>query len=702
MLLVKRVWLALGLVLVLAVTACENNGSPGVGNASLQQQDSLSTQFAGILPPPSTLHSASFATMDLVRFGQDFEPLLPKNKVTKFVDHASFSPQYSVPGGTFDKAAYAIYHFNITDFPFDPTIHLSFSQARDYANAWVAVADFTKNRWDWMSIPVSGVVSFDPERHFSTNWDMYVVPLFIGHEYWDLAAIRIGTITPPQINSISPLSGVTGTSVKLVADVSGTPPFDYHWDFTGFGTPDESFSQSPSVTLGAEGQHLFALRVTNSAGESGGALYTFTVLPPDTSWQHSLGGNLDDIPHDIAVDASGNSYVVGESASFGASGSAVILKYTETGSLEWAKKWDGPFTESFDAVAIDIDGNIIAVGATDSYGEGHDDLLIVKYAPDGSLLSQQTWGGTGHEAATGIAIDSVGNIYVTGRCTSFSAYGNYGVLLEKYDSALAFQWAWVWGSEQHDYAEDVAADSTGNVYITGLSMTYGGDGYVLKSDPSGALLAEVTWGYLYPGNKHFYHLAIDDWDDVYVIGDIPDGDLGNDPIVLQYDTSLHVNWARQWPGWNDDVGRGITVDSNGIVYATGATLSHGASVGPDLFLLAIDPSGNLQSAYSWGIAASDTAGVMKFQQGQAVAILPGGDPVITGICENVHAVWQNAYTSLLVDYGNEGNVVGTLVENGSISGVTGAATGATSTSITGYVADVGYNTKDIGVIRRTH
>lgn len=702
MLLVKRVGLALGLVLVTVAASCQNGALPGEVQASPRQQGAIATQLAGLFPPPSMLHAASFATMDLVRYGQDFEPTLPNNKVTKFVDHASFAPQYSVPGGTFDKAAYAIYHFNIADFPLDPTIHFSFSMARDYANAWVAVADFTKDRWDWMSIPASGVVTFDPARHFSTGWDMYVIPLFIGHEYWDLTAIRVGTIIAPQINSITPLSGETGKSVKLVADVSGTAPFDYHWSFTGFGTPEESFSESPSVTLSSPGQHLFALRVSNAAGEAGGALYTFTVLPPDTSWQHSLGGSLDDIPHDLTVDASGNVYVVGDSASFGSSGSAVILKYTSTGSLVWAKEWDGPFTETFDAVALDLDGNVIAVGGTDSYGEGHDDLLLVKYAPDGTLLAQQTWGGSGHETATGIAINTAGDIYVIGRCTSFSAFGNYGVLLQKYSAALAFQWAWVWGSEQHDYGEDVAVDSTGNVYITGLSMTYGGEGFVLKSDPSGSLLAQVTWDYLYPGNKHFYHLAIDQWDDIYVIGDVPDGDLGNDPIVLQYDTALQVNWARQWPGWNDDVGRGIAIDSNGIVYATGATLSHGESIGPDLFLLAIDPSGNLQSAFTWGIAPGDSSGAMKYQQGQAVAILPGDDPVMTGICENTHAVWQNAYVSLLEDYGTEGNIIGSLVDNSSISGVTGPATGATDAPITGYTVDTGYNTKDIGVIRRMH
>jgi hypothetical protein len=700
MLLVKRVWLAFGIVLITAVVACQNGTTPGVVNALQGQQDAISIQFAGNFPPPSTLHSASFATMDLVRFGQDFDPLLPHNKVTKFVDHASFLPQYSVPGGTFNKVAYALYHFKVTDFSFDPTVHFSFSMARDYSNAWVALADFTRDRWDWMRIPATGVVTFDPARHFSTGWDMYVIPLFTGLEYWDLAAIRVGTITPPQINSISPLSGETGKSVKLVADVSGTAPFDYHWTFTGFGLPVESVAESPSVTLSSPGQHLFSLRVTNSAGTAGGGIYTFTVLPPDPSWQHSMGGAMDDIPHDVAADGNGDVYVVGDSASFGSNGSAVILKYSMTGALTWVKKWDGPFTDTFHAVAIDADGNIIAVGGTDSYGAGHDDLLIVKYAPDGTLLSQQTWGGSGHDTATGIAVDQDGNIYITGWCTSFSAYGNYGVLLEKYDAALAFQWAWVWGSDQHDYAEDVAVDSTGNVYVTGLSLTYGGNGIVLKSDPSGTLTAQVTWDYLYPGNKHFYHLAVDAWDNIFVIGDLPDGDIGNDPVILKYDTALHLAWARQWPGWNDDSGRGIAVDSNGIIYATGATLSHGESIGPDMFLLALDATGNLQSAFTWGIAAGDTSGAMKYQQGQAVAILPGDDPVVASVCENMHAVWQNAYTSLLEVYGTEGNVIGSLVDNSGISGITGTATGAVDALITGYTVDTGYNTKDIGVIRR--
>jgi hypothetical protein len=700
--LAKRSWFVLSVMLVMAVTACHNGGTPEVADALQQQQEAISDQFAGVFPAPSTLHSASFATMDLVRFGQEFDPLLPHNKVTKFVEHASFYPQYSLPGGTFNKTAYATYHFNIKDFSFDSTIHLSFSIAGDYSAAWVALANFEKDRWDWVNVPDSGVISFDPARHFSASWDMYVVPLFIGHDYWDLTAIRVGTVEAPQINSITPLSGTVNKSVKLVADVSGTPPFDYHWTFTGFGTPDDSIAASPSVTLSAPGAHLFSLRVTNSAGTSGGALYTFTVLRPDPSWQHSIGGSLDDISHDIAVDADGSVYVVGESDSFSPGGCAIIMKYSVTGSLEWIKKWDGPFSESFDAVAIDQDGNIIAVGGTDSYGEGYTDLLCVKYAPSGALLSQMTWGGTGRETATGITVDKDGNIYVAGRCTSFAAYGNYGMLLMKYNAALAFQWAWVWGSEQHEYAEDVAVDSLGNAYVAGLSMTYSKEGIILKSDPSGTLLAQVTWDSIYAGEKHFHHIAIDDWDDVYVIGEIPDGDLGYDPIILQYNTALKVVWSRQWPGWSNDTGQDIAIDSNGIVYATGATWSHGPTPGPNLFLLAIDYVGNLQSAYAWGIPTDSTGGVLKYQQGQAVAIIPGDDPVVTGICENTSAVWQNVYSGLQEVYGTEANVAGTLMPNATISGVQGTASGAIDAPITGYTVDHGYNNKDICIIRRAN
>ena len=93
-----------------------------------------------------------------------------------------------------------------------------------------------------------------------------------------------------------------------------------------------------------------------------------------------------------------------------------------------------------------------------------------------------TWAGTqqlgtsSHDYAYGVATDSLGNIYVTGYTFggldgNISA-GNRDLFLVKYNSFGTKQWTKQLGTSSSDYAYGVATDSSGNVYVTG--MTPGG------------------------------------------------------------------------------------------------------------------------------------------------------------------------------------------------------------------------------------
>ncbi len=690
------IYLCLGLVLPWLAAAC---------GSELRRQPALAGAAAAGPPPeiqlpqPSALHAGSFAPLDLLAWGNEFEALLPHNNVTAFAQQASFYPHSNTPGDALSKAAYAVYAFQIADYTFDNTLHFDLTQTSNFDSAWVALADFKHDRWEWFHLPAGGVISFDRSRHFSASDAMYVVPLFTGNQEWYLRAIRVGTVTAPQIISVAPQSGVAGSQVTLTATLSGTPPYDYSWTNMTFATPTQSTAIAPSVTLGLPGQYSYALRVVNSAGETGHVLQTFTVLPVDTSWQHSWGGVGNDKARDVVVDATGNVFVVGESASVDAHGAAVIMRYSPTGELQWVRGWDGPGGEAFDALAIDQDGNLLAAGWTYSFGEGLDDLLLVKYAPDGTLLSQRTWGGAGRDSATGLAVDSAGNVYVCGKSDSFAAYGHYGVLLLKFNSAGVFQWAWLWGGEQPDEAEDVVLDSLGNAYVAGVSETFGGVGFMLKSDPSGALTIQATWDYLHAGDKHFYGLAVDAADYIYVIGDMPDGDVADDPVLIKYNSDLQSQWTRQWRGAAQDTGRGITVDSSGVVYATGTTWSRGPSDSANLYLMVLDSGGGLRRVNAWGLAQNDDRGAWKLQEGRALALMPDGDPLLVGSCENMFAVWEDAGSGLLDATGFEYNVAGSVTLSADIHGVEGVALGASDSLLTGYTQDTGYATQDFAVLK---
>jgi hypothetical protein len=73
---------------------------------------------------------------------------------------------------------------------------------------------------------------------------------------------------PPVINSVTPTSGVMDTVVVFSADVTGTLPFTYAWDFGGGAFPNTSAEESPSVMLASTtGDYSASLTLTNVAGE---------------------------------------------------------------------------------------------------------------------------------------------------------------------------------------------------------------------------------------------------------------------------------------------------------------------------------------------------------------------------------------------------------------------------------------------------
>lgn len=133
-------------------------------------------------------------------------------------------------------------------------------------------------------------------------------------------------------------------------------------------------------------------------------------------------------------------------------------------------------------------------------GFGEDDMFLVKY--DSSMTLQwRTWlGGSESDRGSGVAVDGAGNVYVTGYTISdafdgLSTAGTFDMFLVKYAGDGAKQWTRVLGSSGWDAGEGVAVDSAGNVYVTGetdswpafngQATQWGDDMFLMKFLPDG-------------------------------------------------------------------------------------------------------------------------------------------------------------------------------------------------------------------------
>ena len=164
------------------------------------------------------------------------------------------------------------------------------------------------------------------------------------------------------------------------------------------------------------------------------------------------------------------------------------------------------------------------------------------------------------ETGVGVALDSSGNIYVVGISQGYHAI--------KYDSSGEEVWS---ASYDNGFGEDIpygiAVDSSGNVYVTGSSYNgLNNDYYTIKYDSSG----NEDWGVRYDSGKEDVarDIILDSSGNVYVTGSSYNG-LNNDYYTIKYDSSGNEVWNNVYDSEGIDNAYGIAVDSSGNVYVTG-------------------------------------------------------------------------------------------------------------------------------------
>ena len=102
---------------------------------------------------------------------------------------------------------------------------------------------------------------------------------------------------------------------------------------------------------------------------------------------------------------------------------------------------------------------------------GIEDLFVVKYNSSGTKQWTNQLGSSSRDSANDIATDSSGNIYVTGttywELDGNTSAGKADLFVVKYNSSGTKQWTNQLGTWDTDFANGVATDSSGNVYVTG-------------------------------------------------------------------------------------------------------------------------------------------------------------------------------------------------------------------------------------------
>ena len=208
-----------------------------------------------------------------------------------------------------------------------------------------------------------------------------------------------------------------------------------------------------------------------------------------------------DVPADLAVDESGFVYVTGSSwggysGSGGTEDDYATVKYDATGSEVWANRYAGMGFEGVDrasALALDDIGNVYVTGVSHGTGDTGDDFATIKYNSVG--VEQWVARYTGPpptkpslESAFDLAVDGSGNVYVTGYSNGYGT--GYDFATVKYSADGEQQWAARYnggGQPYGDAAYGIALDESGFVYVAGASEGVGSrvDFATVKYSPEG-------------------------------------------------------------------------------------------------------------------------------------------------------------------------------------------------------------------------
>jgi hypothetical protein len=368
------------------------------------------------------------------------------------------------------------------------------------------------------------------------------------------------------------------------------------------------------------------------------------VIDPVLTYATYLGGTGDDTGNAIAIDASGNAYITGATRSLN-------------------------FPQS------------VPPGQIQLVNKGNYDVFVVKLNAAGTALVYSTYlGGDGNDAGRGISIGANGEAFVTGYAAmnfplvnsiqAANAGGSDAFVAKLNANGSALVYSTYLGTPDPDAGNAIAADTSGNAYVTGVAGANfplknatqnanagGNDVFVCKLNPTGTELIFST----YLGGKQSdigNAIALDPANNAYVTGITYSTDFTTvnalqsvnngsdaDAFVAKLSSAGSVVYSTYLGGKDYDAGNAIAADAGGNAYVVGSTdstdfpkqgeLQATLNGGSDAFITKINSTGSAL-VYSTFLGGSDS------ETANGIALDTSGNAYVAGTTRSIDFPVVNA------------------------------------------------------------
>ena len=342
-------------------------------------------------------------------------------------------------------------------------------------------------------------------------------------------------------------------------------------------------------------------------------------------WETTFGGTYLDMGYSVQQTSDGGYIITGFTfVDFGNGGDDLyLIKTDDNGNELWNKIFGGTNDDFGYSVQQTTDGGYIITGSTESFGNGDFDVYLIKTDGNGNELWNKTFGGTEYDWGYSVQQTSDGGYIITGTTESFGN-GNTDIYLLKTDGNGVEQWSKTFGGVSNDLGRSVKETTDGGYIITGITTSFGNGGddvFLIKTDSNGNELWYKTFGGTNDGGGFSVQQTTEGG---YIIaGSLSSGD--DDVYLIKTDDNGNELWNKTFGGIDNDWGYSVHQTTDGGYIVTGGTSSFGNG-NFDVYLIKTDDNGNKL----W----NRTFGGINNELGISVQQTNDGGYIITGRTES--------------------------------------------------------------------
>ncbi|MFW9800290.1 MAG: hypothetical protein ACFFD9_07635, partial [Candidatus Thorarchaeota archaeon] len=376
---------------------------------------------------------------------------------------------------------------------------------------------------------------------------------------------------------------------------------------------------------------------------------------PAKSFNRTFGGVNFDVGARFVECSDGGYAIVGTTSSFGAGNSDVWLVRTDsTGKMMWNQTYGGASSDVGRALVELSDGGFALLAETESFGAGQWDFWLLRTDENGNLLWNRTYGGDLRDHGTSILQHIDGGLVLMGMTTSFGG-ADKDMWLVHTDSMGNHIWNYTYGGFQINEGQSMVGCGDGGFAIVGYSDESGSrDLWLVRTDSDGSQLWERRYD---KGEWERGQGIVECGDGGFVLaGNVEDPvTRASDMWLLRTNGTGHHEWDRLHAGVGNDFGYAVTERSDGGFAVAGFTNSSGAG-NQDAWLMFTNSTGHHiwnqtygGSEYDNSISMLETAGESYVLVGYTWSYGMGDADMWIVIVPRV--VWEEIPTSQTSEFG---------------------------------------------------